>query len=159
VVVDLEQAERDLIAVLEEVREVSRGLHPPQLSRGGLRAALGALARRSPIPVSLDLDVAQRPPAPIETAVYYVVSEALANAVKHSGASELSVAVGHTETGLTASIADDGGGGAVSGGGSGLVGIKDRVEALGGRMILDSPPGQGTTISIELPITPPDSGS
>jgi signal transduction histidine kinase len=157
VVADVEQAERDLVAVLEEVREISRGLHPPQLSRGGLFAALRALARRSPIPVELEVDLDQRPPAPIETAVYYVASEALANAVKHSGASKLSVVVGCTATALSATIADDGVGGAVSGGGSGLVGLKDRVDAVGGRMVLDSPPGRGTKISIELPVGPSNS--
>jgi signal transduction histidine kinase len=124
------------------------------LSLGGLRAALRALARRSPIPVSLEVELDERPPAPIETAVYYVVSEALANAIKHSGASRVSVAVAQTGTTLKATIADDGVGGAAPGGGSGLVGLKDRVEAVGGRRILDSPPGHGTTISIELPIAP-----
>jgi signal transduction histidine kinase len=153
VVADLEQAELDLVAVLDEVREISRGLHPPQLARGGLLAALRALAQRSPIPVELEVDLDQRPPAPIETAVYYVASEAFANAVKHSGASKLSVTVGQTPTTLSATIADDGVGGAVSGEGSGLVGLKDRVEAVGGRLILDSPTGRGTTISIELPLT------
>jgi signal transduction histidine kinase len=156
VVADLEQAERELAAVLDELREVSRGLHPPQLSLGGLRAALPALARRSPIPVNLEVELDERPPAPIETAVYYVVSEAFANAIKHSGASRLSVAVARTETTLRATIADDGVGGAAPGRGSGLIGLKDRVEAVGGRTILDSPPGRGTMISIELPIAPPD---
>jgi signal transduction histidine kinase len=157
VVADLEQAERDLMAVLEEVREVSRGLHPPQLSRSGLRAALRALARRSPIPVELEVDLDERPPAPIEAAVYYVVAEAMANAVKHSGASTLSVAVAvaRADAALRATIADDGVGGAVSGAGSGLVGLRDRVEAVGGRMTLDSPRGRGTTISIELPVDSP----
>jgi signal transduction histidine kinase len=156
VVADLKQAEHELAAVLEELREVSRGLHPPQLSLGGLRAALRALARRSPIPVDLEVELDERPPAPIETAVYYVVSEPFANAIKHSGASRLSVAVARTGTTLRATIADDGVGGAVPGGGSGLIGLKDRVEAVGGRAIFDSPPGRGTTISIELPIAPPE---
>jgi signal transduction histidine kinase len=155
VVADLEQAERDLMAVLEEVREVSRGLHPPQLSRSGLRAALRALARRSPIPVDLEVDLDERPPAPVEAAVYYVVAEAMANAIKHSGASKLSVAVTRTNTLLRASITDDGVGGAISGAGSGLVGLRDRVEAVGGRMFLDSPRDRGTTISIELPVASP----
>jgi signal transduction histidine kinase len=154
VVAGIEQAERDLAAVLEELREVSRGLHPPQLSLGGLRAALGALARRSPIPVNLEVELDERPPAAIETAVYYVVSEAFANAIKHSGASRLSVEVARTGTMLRATIADDGVGGAAPGRGSGLIGLKDRVDAVGGRTILDSPPGRGTMISIELPVAP-----
>ena len=149
---ELEQAERDLESVLEEVRELSRGLHPAQLSRGGLGLALRALARRSPIRVDLDVEVEERPPVPIETAVYYVVSEALTNAIKHSHASAVSVAVGRDEGVVRARIADDGVGGAVAGGGSGLTGLADRVEALGGRLMLESPRERGTAISIELPI-------
>jgi signal transduction histidine kinase len=151
----LEQAERDLEAVLEEVREVSRGLHPAQLSRGGLGPALRAVARRSPIPTDIHVDVDERPPARLETAVYYVVSEALTNAMKHSHASAIAVTVAQEGAALRATIADDGVGGAAAGSGSGLVGLADRVEALGGRFALESPRGRGTTISIELPIATP----
>jgi signal transduction histidine kinase len=151
----LEQAEGDLEAVLEEVREVSRGLHPAQLSRGGLGVALGALARRSPIPVAIEVDVDDRPPPPIETAVYYVVSEALTNAIKHSRATAISVRVASNRDVVHARIADDGAGGAGAEVGSGLSGLSDRVEALGGRFVLESPPGSGTAISIELPMTTP----
>jgi signal transduction histidine kinase len=151
----LEQAERDLDAVLEEVREVSRGLHPAQLSRGGLGVALGALSRRSPIPVAIEVDVDERPPPPIETAVYYVVSEALTNAIKHSHAAKISVRVASNRDVVHARIADDGVGGAVAEVGSGLSGLSDRVEALGGRFVVESPPGSGTAISIELPMTTP----
>jgi signal transduction histidine kinase len=151
----LEQVEKDVASVLEEVREVSRGLHPAQLSRGGLRPSLQGLARRSPIPVGIDVELDERPPAPIETAIYYVVSEALANAIKHSRASAVTVLVTSDGTVVQARIADDGIGGAVAGRGSGLVGLNDRVEALGGRFALDSRHERGTTISIQLPLAAP----
>ena len=149
----IEQAQRDLEAVLEEVREVSRGLHPAQLSRGGLRVAVGALARRSPIPVELELDVDERPPPPIETAVYYVVSEAVTNAIKHSRAAAIAVRIASNRDVVHARVSDDGVGGAVADAGSGLSGLSDRVEALGGRFVVESPPERGTAISIELPMT------
>jgi signal transduction histidine kinase len=152
----IEDAERDLESVLEEVRKVSRGLHPAQLARVGLGPALRALARQSPISVDLDLAIDERPPASIERGVYYVVSEALTNAIKHSRASAVSIAVARHEELVRATIADDGVGGAVTGAGTGLTGLNDRVEALGGRIAVESPRGRGTTISVELPIaTPP----
>ena len=141
--------------MLEDVREVSRGLHPGQLSRGGLRVALGALARRAPIPVAIEVDVDERPPPPIETAVYYVVSEALTNAIKHSRAATITVTVASNRDVVHARIADDGVGGAVAEAGSGLSGLSDRVEALGGRFVVESPPERGTAVSIELPMTTP----
>jgi signal transduction histidine kinase len=149
----LEEAEREVECVLEEVREVARGLHPAHLALGGLGSSLRALASRSPIEVALDVDIDTRPPAPIETAVYYVVSEALANATKHSGASRITVSVAAEKTVLRATIADDGSGGAAAEIGSGLIGLNDRVEALGGRFALASPRGGGTTIAIELPLS------
>jgi signal transduction histidine kinase/CRP-like cAMP-binding protein len=149
----IERVEREIESVLEELRELSRGLHPPMLSSRGLGASLRVLARRSPIGVELDVELDERPDAPVETAVYYVVSEALANAVKHSNATRIRVNVGQTENrqALCAMIVDDGVGGAAPTPGSGLTGIADRVVALGGRLRLESPPGQGTTVSIELP--------
>jgi PAS domain S-box-containing protein len=149
----LERIERELKAVLEDVRELSRGLHPALLSRGGLRPSLRALARKSPIKVDLDLNIGKRPPEPIETAVYYVVSEALTNAAKYSQASKISVTVATAGDVLRARIEDDGIGGAETSAGSGLVGLIDRVEALGGYFALDSPPRDGTRITIELPLT------
>jgi signal transduction histidine kinase len=140
--------------VLEEVREVSRGLHPAQLTLGGLGPSLRALAGRSPIETDVDVRLEERPPQQVETAVYYVVSEALANAIKHSEATKIGVVVSGTRAVLDATIADDGVGGATMGTGSGLTGLNDRVEALGGRLALASPQGGGTTISIELPISP-----
>ncbi|WP_051324371.1 sensor histidine kinase [Candidatus Solirubrobacter pratensis] len=153
----LGEAERDLESVLEEVRKVSRGLHPAQLSRGGLRPSLKALAGKSPISVDVDVEIEERPPAPVETGVYYVVSEALTNAIKHSRASAISVTVARDEARVRATVADDGVGGAVAGtgAGTGLTGLSDRVAALGGRISVESPPGRGTRISVELPIATP----
>jgi GAF domain-containing protein len=149
----LAAVETDLDAILEDLRELSHGLHPQLLSRLGLGPSLQALARRSPISVHLDVDLPERPPMPLETAVYYVVSEALTNAIKHSHASEISVTITSGEK-LRASIVDDGLGGADPGDGSGLIGLLDRIDALGGRFVLDSPPRGGTRISIELPVQP-----
>jgi signal transduction histidine kinase len=142
----------EIEAVLEEVRVLSQGLHPALLSRAGLGPSLKVLARRSPIPVDVQVTVTERPPASVETAVYYVVSEAITNAIKHSEASGISVTVAGDVFDLRASVADDGVGGAELGLGSGLMGVADRVEALGGRVTLESPVGAGTTISVELPV-------
>jgi PAS domain S-box-containing protein len=150
---ELERLENETDTILEEVRELSRGLHPVLLSQGGLAPALSALARKSPIRVDLDANLDTRPSESIETAAYYVVSEALTNAAKHSQASAITVTLTTVDDLLRATIEDDGIGGAEAGTGSGLVGLIDRVEALGGRFALDSPPGHGTTISIELPLT------
>jgi signal transduction histidine kinase/DNA-binding NarL/FixJ family response regulator len=147
----LDGVARDLEGVLEEVRVFSQGLHPALLARAGLGPSLREVARRSPIPVRLDVGKL-RFPEPIETAVYYVVSEALANAAKHSRGSEISVTVGSDAARVRATVADDGVGGALLGRSSGLTGLVDRVEALGGRFTLESPAGRGTTILIELPL-------
>jgi signal transduction histidine kinase len=148
----LERMAEDLESLLEDVRELSRGLHPPLLSRGGLRPSLRALARRSPIPVDLDIELQERPPEAIETALYYVASEALTNAIKHSQATTISITVETEHANLQATIADDGVGGAELTEGSGLMGLVDRVDALGGRFELDSPPGLGTRIAVFLPV-------
>lgn len=150
----LDDLARDLEGVAEEIRVFSQGLHPALLARSGLGPSLRALARRSPVPVDLDATGVPRFPEPIETAVYYVVSEALANAVKHSQATAVSVTVSADTAAVRATVADDGNGGAKPGRGSGLIGLVDRVEALGGRFTLESPVGRGTTISIELPLGP-----
>jgi PAS domain S-box-containing protein len=150
---DLERIGDDLEAVLEDVRELSHGLHPALLSRAGLGPSVRELARKSPIPLELNVSVSERPSESIETAVYYVISEALANVVKHAHASEISVALRTSGSGIRATIEDDGVGGAEASAGSGLIGLIDRVEALGGRFALDSPPGDGTRISIEMPLT------
>jgi signal transduction histidine kinase len=148
----LEQVESELKSVIEEVQELSRGVHPAQLAIGGLRPSLRALARRSPIPVDVSVDVPERPPASVETAVYYVVSEALANAIKHSRATSVSVTVVGDSRSVRATVADDGLGGAETGAGSGLTGLSDRVDALAGAFSLVSPRGGGTTITVDLPV-------
>jgi signal transduction histidine kinase len=148
----LGEVERELKSVIGEVQELSRGVHPAQLAVGGLRPSLRALARRSPIPVDVSVDVPERPPASVETGLYYVVSEALANAIKHSGAASVSVSVVGDLRSVRATVADDGVGGAETGAGSGLTGLRDRVDALAGVFSVVSPRGGGTTISVELPI-------
>ncbi|HEY9498445.1 MAG TPA: GAF domain-containing protein [Terrimesophilobacter sp.] len=148
----LDRIGRGIESVLEEVREFSRGLHPALLTQGGLEPALRGLARKSPIRVELDVDIETRPPEAVEIATYYVVSEALANSAKHAQASRIAVLVSASGDVLRATIVDDGIGGAEAGAGSGLIGLTDRVEALGGRLALDSRAGCGTRISIELPL-------
>jgi GAF domain-containing protein len=146
--------EQDLEAILGDLRELSHGLHPPLLSRLGLGPSLQALARRSPIPVQVDVHLPERPAEPLETAVYYVVSEALTNAIKHSQASEIVVTIRSAPGYLHATIVDDGLGGADPSGGSGLTGLVDRVNALGGRFACESPSSCGTRISVDLPVDP-----
>jgi signal transduction histidine kinase len=141
-----------LDAALAELREIARGIHPTLLSQGGLGPAMAALARRCPIPVDLQVQMADRVPGPIEVAAYYVASEALANAAKHAHATAAEVAVTAGEGVLRVRVRDDGGGGATVGRGSGLIGLKDRVEAFGGRITLDSPPGAGTTLEVQIPL-------
>jgi signal transduction histidine kinase len=136
---------------LEDLRELSRGIHPAILSEGGLSPALKALARRSAVPVELDIDVEERLPEPIEVAAYYVASEALANTAKHARASVAHVELRAHNRRLHLSVRDDGVGGAIADG-SGLVGLTDRVEALGGTILIDSPPGDGTKLEVDLPI-------
>ena len=141
-----------LTAALEELREMAAGIHPAVLAKGGLRPALRALARRCPLPVDLHLDVEGRLPEPVEVAAYYVVSEALTNVAKYAGASSARVEVEVRESRLCVGVSDDGVGGADLSRGSGLLGLKDRTEALGGTMLLRSPAGAGTSLQIELPL-------
>jgi len=141
----------ELDGVIEELREISRGIHPAILSEGGLGPALRTLARRSAIQVELHSVIDDRLPEPIEVAAYYVVSEALTNATKHANASRVDVEAVR-DGGLRLSIRDDGVGGADPAGGSGLVGLRDRVEALGGAIEISSPPGQGTHVVVQLPL-------
>jgi signal transduction histidine kinase len=141
-----------LAGALDDLQEISRGIHPAILSQGGLGPALRALARRSAVPVELDVDIRSQLGAPIQVATYYVVSEALANAAKHAHASVVHVRVRTDENGLHLSVRDDGVGGATVGAGSGLIGLTDRVEALGGTISVTSPTGEGTTLLVQLPI-------
>jgi signal transduction histidine kinase len=148
----------DLTQVVDDLREISRGVHPAILSEGGLGPAMRALARRSAIPVDLQATVDERLPEPIEVAAYFVASEALANAGKHAHASTIALSVAISNGSLVLSIRDDGVGGAGLGRGSGLVGLADRVEALGGTIDIESALGAGTLVRVALPLTPsPDS--
>jgi signal transduction histidine kinase len=150
----LSNTAQGLAGAVEELQEISRGIHPAILSRGGLAPSLRTLARRSAIPVELQVDVDRRLPERIEAAAYYVVSEALTNAAKHSHASTVQVDVEAGDGGLGVSIRDDGVGGAAPGQGSGLLGLKDRVDALGGEIELDSPSGGGTSLRVRIPTSP-----
>jgi predicted ATPase/signal transduction histidine kinase len=148
---------------LDEMRELARGVHPAALAEGGLRPALKALAGRSPVPVELDMQADDRLPEQIEIAAYYLVAEALTNTAKHADASgaRITIETTHTATGHTLRICvrDDGRGGANPAGGTGLVGIKDRAEALGGHLSIHSTPGAGTTVQAELPLSSTHTGS
>jgi signal transduction histidine kinase/uncharacterized protein YoaH (UPF0181 family) len=150
---ELDQVAGGLTGVLEELREFARGIHPAILADGGLGPALRTLARRCPIPVSLDAPARGRLPEPVEVCAYYVVSEALANAVKHSRAAAVTVQVLADGDALTVRVRDDGAGGARLGAGTGLIGLQDRVEALGGQFTLHSTLGEGTTVTARLPLT------
>jgi signal transduction histidine kinase len=141
--------------VLDDLREIASGLHPAILADGGLRPALKTLARRSPLPVDLDIRVEGRMPEPVEIAAYYTVAEALTNAAKHARATAAQIQVMASDEVLHLRVHDDGRGGANFSHGSGLVGLKDRAEALGGHLDLRSPPGAGTTLDITLPLGDP----
>jgi signal transduction histidine kinase len=141
-----------LAGVSEDLQEIARGIHPAILSRGGLGPALKTLARRSAVPVELDVDVDRRLPDAVEVAAYYIVAETLTNAAKHAQASEVTVRVEAEGTNLHLSIRDDGIGGADTARGSGLTGLVDRVEALGGKMTISSQPGCGTSFAVKIPL-------
>ncbi|MCW2549097.1 MAG: hypothetical protein JWN96_3557 [Mycobacterium sp.] len=153
----LSQVATGLTNVFEELREISHGIHPAILTDGGLGPALRALRRRSSVPVELELRAGRRLPEPVEVATYYVVSEALANAVKHAHASVVNVELDADDVILRLAIGDDGIGGADLSRGSGLLGLSDRVEALGGTLEFTSPVGNGTTLLIEIPLNDNDS--
>ncbi len=152
----LDRVATGLDGVLEELREIARGLHPASLAAGGLRPALKTLARRSAVPAHVDIQVAGRLPEPVETAAYYTVAEALTNTAKHARATAADIEVTASDGVLHVRVHDDGRGGAGFGHGSGLLGLKDRAEALGGNLQLHSPPAEGTTLEITLPLV--DSG-
>ncbi|MEU0498867.1 ATP-binding protein [Mycobacterium sp. NPDC006124] len=134
------------------LQELSRGIHPAILSKGGLGPALRALGRRSVVPASVKVDLDRRFPEPVEVAAYYVVAEAMTNAAKHAKASGISIEVGLVEDALRIEVADDGIGGATAGGGSGIIGLRDRVEAVSGHLEVVSPPGEGTTLTATIPV-------
>jgi signal transduction histidine kinase len=149
---ELARAADAVTAALDELRELSRGIHPAILSKGGLAPALRVLARRSAIPVELDISVPDRLPERIEVAAYYVVCELLVNTVKHARASVLRASVTEQHGMLHLSVSDDGVGGADPRRGSGLIGLRDRVEAIGGTIVVESEVGAGTTVLASLPL-------
>jgi PAS domain S-box-containing protein len=149
---DIERVLGGLEEVLDEVQEISRGLHPAILSQAGLGAALETLARRAGVPVELDVSTSVRPAGAIETAAYYLVSEAITNAVKYARASVIEVTLHNDDEFLYCAVRDDGIGGADPDRGTGLTGLVDRVAALGGTLVLSSPPGGGTAIDARLPL-------
>jgi signal transduction histidine kinase len=140
-----------LSAALAELRELSQGIHPGILTERGLGKAVDELALRMHLPVEVDVRLSERLPTPVETAAYYVISEALTNVAKHAGASRARVGVGHDDGRALIAVSDNGRGGADAGQGSGLRGLRDRVEALGGRFALESPVGEGTVIRADIP--------
>jgi signal transduction histidine kinase len=153
------QGELSLLAdglgtALDELREVSHGIHPAILSEAGLGPALEALARRSAVPVELEVNLGPRLGEHVEVAGYYIASEAITNVVKHAQASVIDMRVNGCDGALALSISDDGIGGADPSRGSGIIGLKDRVEALGGTISVLSPPGHGTALHIQLPADP-----
>jgi len=145
------EARETLALALAELRELSQGIYPSLLTERGLGAALDDLCRRAALPATLDASLPVRLPQQVEAAAYFVTSEALANAAKHSHATEVRIRARLERGVLLVELADDGIGGAGTGSGTGLRGLADRVEALGGRLTLSSPPGRGTTIRAEIP--------
>jgi signal transduction histidine kinase len=148
----LSRAVEGVADAIHELREISRGIHPAILSNGGLGPALKALARRSPVPVTLRLSADRRLPERVEVAVYYLVSEALTNVAKHAQASCVDIDLEAADSVVRITVSDDGVGGADPGRGSGLIGLRDRIESLGGSTEITSPEGEGTRLSIEIPL-------
>jgi signal transduction histidine kinase len=149
---ELARLAEGMAGLLDDLRETARGIHPAVLDSGGLGPALKALARRSAVPVELQVTADDRLAKAVEVAAYYVVSEALTNVAKHARASVARVVVEASGPELKVSVSDDGVGGASPTGGSGLIGLKDRVEALGGSLALESPPDAGTKLYAVLPL-------
>jgi signal transduction histidine kinase len=151
----LDRLTTDLSGAMDELREFARGIHPATLTRGGLSPALRTLARRAALPVDLNVNVGGRLPEPVELAGYHVVAEALTNAATHAQATTVTINVEADDRALRIAVHDDGIGGADFGRGLGLVGLRDRVDALGGHLALDSEPGRGTSLSVALPVPSP----
>jgi signal transduction histidine kinase len=145
------EAHEEAKAALSEIRDLVRGIHPVILEDRGLDAALSAIVAKSPVPVVLDVQIAERPPAAIESAAYFIVNEALTNVARHASATRAHISIARAGDRLVVEIRDNGRGGADPSGGTGLTGMRERVTALGGNMYVISPPGGPTTISVELP--------
>ncbi|MCB1026612.1 MAG: sensor domain-containing protein [Microthrixaceae bacterium] len=150
----VDEAHAEAKAALTELRDLARGLHPPVLTDRGLEAAAAGLASRTPIPVEVDIRLAERPARSVESAAYFVISECLTNVGRHSDARRARVLVSETDGWLTVSVSDDGAGGADTGGGTGLLGLAERVKGLDGRFMVTSPPGGPTVVRADLPVGP-----
>ena len=148
----LELAVEELTEALTELRELAQGIHPALLTERGLETALEVLAARAPLPVALALRLPERLPEPVEATAYFVVSEALANVVKHARADSAHVRAERVDGHVVIEVSDNGGGGADLAGGTGLYGLRDRVETLDGSLRIESPPGRGTRVRAELPL-------
>ena len=146
----VDEAHAEAKLALAELRDLARGIHPAILADRGLDAALSALVRRTPIPVTVIVVLPQRPPPSVESAAYFVVSEALTNVSRHAGASRATVSITQADGVLVLEVSDDGAGGADPAGGTGLAGLAERVAALNGRLTVDSPAGGMTTITAEI---------
>src|SRR5262249_3664924 len=147
----LAEAQAASSRALAELRGLVRGIHPPVLADRGLVGAVQALALANPLPVEVEADVPQRLPAPVESAAYFAVAEALTNVIKHSGAHRARAILRHDATLLRLTVEDDGDGGADAGSGSGLRGIERRLGAFDGGLDITSPPGGPTVVTMELP--------
>jgi signal transduction histidine kinase len=147
----LDEAIGDVMLGIDELRELARGIHPAVLTQRGLAAAVESLANRAPVPVEVRASLPARLPAPIETAAYFAVSEALANVAKHARAGHVVVELRHRHGRVLVDVTDDGRGGASAASGSGLRGLADRVGALDGRMEIHSAAGAGTHLHVEIP--------
>ena len=148
----LADAGYELTVALEELRELARGLHPAVLTEHGLRAAVESLASRVPLPVEIVDAPTERLAEPVEAAAYYTIAEALTNVAKHAQATCARVSVKHTNGSVLVDVSDDGVGGAELGAGTGIRGLADRVEVLGGRLEVTSPIGVGTTLHAQIPV-------
>jgi signal transduction histidine kinase len=153
---DVDEVRDELAATRQELRDLCQGVHPAIVVEVGLRAAIRALARRSPLPVRVQMPAGDRLPGSLEVTAYYVAAEAFTNAAKHANASAVDILIERADGTMTVQVRDDGVGGADASRGSGLTGLRDRVEAVGGSMTVDSPPGAGTVLTVLLPVTPDD---
>ena len=153
---DVDEVRDELAATRQELRDLCQGVHPTILTEAGLGAAIRALARRSPLPVRVQLRADGRLPSPCEITAYYVAAEAFTNAAKHANASAVDIVIEEAGGTLTVQVRDDGAGGADASRGSGLTGLRDRVEAVGGSMTVESAAGAGTVLTVLLPVTADD---
>jgi len=149
---DIDEVRDEMAATRRELRDICQGVHPAILVEAGLGAAIRALARRSPLPVRVQVQATGRLPGSCEVTAYYVAAEAFTNAAKHANASAVDILIEQAGGMLTVQVRDDGAGGADAGRGSGLTGLRDRVEAVGGSMTVDSPAGAGTVLTVLLPV-------